>query len=56
MEKIFKAHINKIIALTDDEFEYVMSHFSLKDFKKRDFLIRKGEAVKYTFWVVTGLL
>ncbi len=56
MEKIFKAHINKIIALTDDEFEYVMSHFSLKDFKKRDFLIRKGEAVKYTFWVVSGLL
>lgn len=56
MEKIFKAHINKIIALTDDEFEYVMSHFSLMDFKKRDFLIRKGEAVKYTFWVVSGLL
>ena len=56
MEKLFKAHIDKIIALTDDEFAYVMSHFSLMDFKKRDFLIRKGEAVKYTFWVVSGLL
>lgn len=56
MEKLFKAHIDKIILLTDVEFEYVMSHFSLKDFKKRNFLIRKGEAVKCVFWVVSGLL
>ena len=40
MEKLFKAHIDKIITLTDNEFEYVMSHFSLMDFKNRDFLIR----------------
>lgn len=37
MEKLFKAHIDKIIALTDDEFQYVMSHFSLLDFKRRNF-------------------
>ncbi len=56
MDKLFKAHIDKIISLTDDEFEYVMSHFTIKHFKKRNFLIKKGEAVKYTFWVVSGLL
>lgn len=56
MEKLFRAHIEKIIALTDAEYEYVLPHFSLMDFKKRDFLIRKGEAVRYTFWVVSGLL
>lgn len=56
MEKLFRAHIEKIVALTDNEFGHVMSHFSLEDFKKRDFLIKKGERVKHTFWVVSGLL
>lgn len=56
MEELFKAHIEKIISLTDDDFKYILSHFSLQDFKKRDFLIRKGEPVRYTFWVVSGLL
>jgi CRP-like cAMP-binding protein len=56
MEKLFRDHIEKVTTLTDDEFQDVMSHFSLMNFKKRDFLIKKGERVKYTFWVVSGLL
>jgi CRP-like cAMP-binding protein len=56
MEELFRCHIEKIIALTDDEFKHVISHFSLIDFKKRDFLIREGGRVKYAFWVVSGLL
>ncbi|SDQ66765.1 cAMP-binding domain of CRP or a regulatory subunit of cAMP-dependent protein kinases [Chryseobacterium soldanellicola] len=56
MEKLFRDHIEKIVAITDDEFKYIMSHFSLMNFKKRDFLIREGEPVKYVFWVVSGLL
>jgi CRP-like cAMP-binding protein len=56
MKQLFKSHIEKIVTLTDDEFAYVMSHFSLMKFKKRDFLISKGQEVKYVFWVVSGLL
>ncbi|WP_308219354.1 Crp/Fnr family transcriptional regulator [Flavobacterium sp. NRK1] len=56
MEQLFRAHIERVIRLTDEEFGLLMSHFSLKNFKRRDFLIRKGESVKYTFWVVSGLL
>ncbi len=56
MENLFRAHIEKVIALTDDEFKHVMSHFSLMNFKRRDFLIREGARVHYAFWVVSGLL
>lgn len=56
MEKLLRAHIEKIIKLTDEEFDYVMPHFSLQNFKKRDFLIKEGEKVKYIFWVLSGLL
>ncbi|MEC3875819.1 Crp/Fnr family transcriptional regulator [Chryseobacterium salviniae] len=56
MEKLFRAHIEKVIALTDDEFNEILSHFSVINVKKRDFLIRTGERVEYAFWVVKGLL
>lgn len=56
MEKLFRAHLEKIITLTDEEFEYIKSHFSVMNFKRRDFLIRKGEKVTYVFWVISGLL
>ncbi|CAN1573104.1 Crp cAMP-binding proteins - catabolite gene activator and regulatory subunit of cAMP-dependent protein kinases [Flavobacteriaceae bacterium] len=56
MKQLFRSHLEKIVTLTDDEFEYVMSHFSLMNFKKRDFLITEGKEVKNVFWVVSGLL
>lgn len=33
-----------------------MSHFSIMNFKRRDFLIRKDEKAIYVFWVISGLL
>lgn len=51
-----REHIEKIIQLTDDEFEFVRTHFTTKKFKKHQFLIQKGDAVKYSYFVVSGLL
>jgi len=56
MEELFRNHIEKIIKLTDNEFENIMSHFSVINFKKRDFLTRQGEEVKHVYWVISGLL
>ena len=56
MEKLLRAHIEKIITLTDEEFDYVMPHFSLMNFKRRNYLIKEGEKVKYIYWVLSGLL
>ncbi|MBP4138364.1 Crp/Fnr family transcriptional regulator [Flavobacterium geliluteum] len=56
MDNLFRTHLEKIITLINDEFEYLMPHFSLMDFKRRDFLIRKGEKVTYLFWVLSGIV
>ncbi|WP_341835797.1 Crp/Fnr family transcriptional regulator [Chitinophaga pollutisoli] len=49
-------HFTQLVPLTDDEFEYIWSHFSLKKFKKRQTLIQEGDAVKFHYWVHKGLI
>lgn len=56
MSTILRHHIEKIIALTDDEFEFVLSHFEHRHYRKNDVLIREGEKSEYVFFVVKGLL
>lgn len=56
MHHILRQHIEKIISLTDDEFEFISSQFISKSYKRREFLFREGENVKYTYFVITGLL
>ncbi|MHA3786906.1 Crp/Fnr family transcriptional regulator [Flavobacterium hauense] len=51
-----REHIEKIVSLTDDEFAFVMSHFTSKKFKKHQFLIQEGEPVPYSYFVVSGLI
>jgi CRP-like cAMP-binding protein len=56
MQQTLRNHIEKITPLTDEEFAFVLSQFSTEHYKKRDFLIRKGESVKHSYFVVSGLL
>ena len=56
MQQKLREHIEKIVPLTDDEFAFVRSHFTIKSYKKREFLIREGKSVKYAYFVVSGLL
>ncbi|WP_217604625.1 Crp/Fnr family transcriptional regulator [Chitinophaga sp. GbtcB8] len=56
MQQKLREHIEKIVPLTDDEFAFVLSHFTTKSYKKREFLIREGNSVKYAYFVVSGLL
>jgi CRP-like cAMP-binding protein len=56
MQEALRQHIEKIVPLTDDEFAFVLSHFTIKHYKKREFLFQKGENVKYSYFVVSGLL
>lgn len=51
-----REHIEKIIPLTDDEFEFISTHFTSKKFRKHQFLIQEESAVKYNYFVVSGLL
>src|SRR5690606_41754656 len=56
MQETLKRHITEIIPLTEDEFAFVAAHFSVQNFKKREYLIRQGKNVPYTYFVVSGLL
>lgn len=56
MSSGLREHIEKIVPLTDDEFAFVLSHFTSKKLKKHQFLIQEGEPVPYAYFVVSGLL
>lgn len=56
MHQKLREHIEKIIPLSDDEFAFVLTHFTSRKFKKHQFLIQEGDAVKYSYFVVSGLL
>lgn len=56
MQEKLREHIEKIIPLTDAEFAFVWGHFTLKKFKKHQFLIQEGDSVKYSYFIVSGLL
>ncbi|SEW38994.1 Crp/Fnr family transcriptional regulator [Chitinophaga arvensicola] len=55
LEKL-REHIEKIVPLTDGEFAFVSDHFTVQQHKKRAFLIEEGKSVKYTYFVISGLL
>ncbi|SFF10196.1 cAMP-binding domain of CRP or a regulatory subunit of cAMP-dependent protein kinases [Chitinophaga sp. CF118] len=56
MQAKLRAHIEKIIPLTDDEFAFVLSHFTFRKVKKHQFLIQEGDSVNHSYFVVYGLL
>ena len=56
MQEKLRQHIEKIVPLTDDEFAYACNHFTLKKYKKHQFLIQEGDVVKHHYFVVSGLL
>ncbi len=51
-----RQHFAQLVTLTDDEFEHIWPHFSLKKLKKRQFLVQEGDHVKYHYFVAKGLL
>src|SRR6218665_2324330 len=51
-----RKHFEKITPITDQEFEYIMSHFVSKKLKKHQFLIQAGGSAPFDYFVVKGLL
>ncbi|MFC4209800.1 Crp/Fnr family transcriptional regulator [Pedobacter lithocola] len=56
MSKNLKSHIDQISQLTDEEFDFVLSHFVYKSFKRREYLFKVGDPVKYHYFILSGLL
>jgi CRP-like cAMP-binding protein len=54
MEQL-RDHIEKIIAISDEEFEYIKSFFSVKRVRKHQYLIHEGDEVNHDFLVISGI-
>jgi CRP-like cAMP-binding protein len=55
MNSKLRQHIEKLVALTDEEFAFVEKHFTLKKFKKHQFMVQPGELVPYHYYLLSGL-
>ncbi len=56
MAEQLKQHIAKIVSLTDEQFAYVLSHFTPKSFKKGQVVISEGSRVEEEYFVLSGCL
>lgn len=54
MEKL-RTHIEEISPLTDEEFEYIHSFFTLRRVRKNQYLIHEGDEVRYEYFVLKGI-
>lgn len=54
MDKL-RYHIEQITALTNEEFDYIQSFFTIKRVRKGQFLIHEGDDVKHEYLVLSGI-
>lgn len=54
--ELLKQHLLKTISLTDEQFDYVFSHFKPLAFKKGESVISVGDRVDAEYFVVKGCL
>ncbi|TPG58919.1 Crp/Fnr family transcriptional regulator [Hymenobacter nivis] len=56
MQHLLRAHLEKLVPLTEAEFAAVLARFSCRQVAKGGFLVREGELVRHNYLVVAGLL
>lgn len=53
---MLRQHIEKVVALSEEEYDFVQKHFTTRHFNKGASLITRGEPVRYVYLVIAGLL
>ncbi|MCT3897476.1 Crp/Fnr family transcriptional regulator [Elizabethkingia meningoseptica] len=56
MNTALRNHIEEIVDMSDQEFEYISSHFHYKKLKKKQFLIEAGQQKVNKYFVLSGIL
>ncbi|MFT3701147.1 MAG: Crp/Fnr family transcriptional regulator [Agriterribacter sp.] len=54
MERLRK-HIEQVTPVSDEEFEYIKTFFTLKRVRKNQYLINEGDEAKHEFLVLSGI-
>jgi CRP-like cAMP-binding protein len=52
----FRDHLQRFITVNDDEYEEILTFFTIKKLKKGQVLIGAGDIVNQTYWIESGLL
>lgn len=52
----FKRHLQAFSDLSDDEFDKILKYFKVRKIKKNRVLVRPGQKVSHTWWIVKGLM
>jgi len=55
-KELLQQHIAKIASLTEEEFDYVFSHFKPMSFKKGQVVLGEGDKVTSEYFVISGCL
>jgi len=55
-KEILRQHIARTASLTDEQFEYLFSHFKPLSFKKGQTIISEGDKVETEYFVLSGCL
>ncbi|AZA59726.1 MULTISPECIES: Crp/Fnr family transcriptional regulator [Chryseobacterium] len=50
-----REHIEEIISLTDEEFDYIKTFFTFKNVRKNQFLVHEGDEVNFEFLTLDGI-
>ncbi|MBC3789111.1 Crp/Fnr family transcriptional regulator [Spirosoma utsteinense] len=56
MEEVLRRQIEKIVTLTDEEFRFVLTHFTARTVKKHQYVVQAGDPAPNDHFVVKGLL
>jgi len=56
MSQIFKAHLDKFITVTDEEFALILNYFEVNNFGKKEILLEEGQVCRQNYFVLKGLL
>ncbi|MDA3615084.1 Crp/Fnr family transcriptional regulator [Polluticaenibacter yanchengensis] len=54
MSKTLREQFEKLIDVTDDEFDYILSHFTYRKFKKHQFILQEDQLVLYDYFLLSG--
>jgi len=54
MSEILRDQFQKIIVIHPEEFDYILSHFTYKKFRKHQFLVQDGQHVTYDYFLLSG--
>ncbi|TYR32160.1 Crp/Fnr family transcriptional regulator [Sphingobacterium phlebotomi] len=56
MSEILKNHIKKFVKISEEEFEEILTFFTVRPVSKKENLLQEGQVCKYHYFVLKGLL